>query len=196
MTELATTLNENRFFGGYIGQQALTTSGGEYGFNQRLLQPISVSAPTTLAYGAPDIVPTNQTVACPFIAIQRITDYEKYRLEDTSRSDIPFAFLSEYSSFLRETTETHSYTGRNHSGLYYKTWGYLEVQFIYDLDTLPQPWMPTQVTQEREGQEAIRADTNQILSFKELVNVLDRISHPTEVEEIPLPFDPDDYPVV
>jgi hypothetical protein len=52
------------------------------------------------------------------------------------------------------------------------------------------------VLQKEEELETIHVDTNQGLSFKDLVSALDRISRPTEIEDIPLPFDPDDYPVV
>jgi len=56
------------------------------------------------------------------------------------------------------------------------------------------PGISTQVIQEEE--ETIYADTNQAFTLKDLVGALDRVSHPTEIEDIPLPFDPDDYPVV
>ncbi len=47
-----------------------------------------------------------------------------------------------------------------------------------------------------EDEEIIYADTNYQLSLKDMAEALDRISQPTQVEDIPLPFDPDDYPVV
>ena len=46
-----------------------------------------------------------------------------------------------------------------------------------------------------ENENSIYADTNQALTFQDLARALDRISQPTEIEDTPLPFDPDDYPV-
>jgi len=113
---------------------------------------------------------------------------------NTSRLSICFISLSEIT-YSEKATETHVRYGHNHFGLPFGNLGYPEVQFRYQPVVSPEsPWISTPIIQEEE--ETIYADTNQSLTFKDLVNVLDRISHPTEVEEIPLPFDPDDYPVV
>lgn len=75
--------------------------------------------------------------------------------------------------------------------------GYLGMQTRRSISDLTRtPWVSIQVLQEEEELETIHVDTNQGLSFKDLVSALDRISRPTEIEDIPLPFDPDDYPVV
>src|SRR5258708_4927416 len=47
-----------------------------------------------------------------------------------------------------------------------------------------------------EEPEIIHADTDRASSPEELAKALDIISHLTEVKDTPLPFDPDDYPVV
>jgi hypothetical protein len=47
-----------------------------------------------------------------------------------------------------------------------------------------------------EEPETITADTAQSLSFEDLVNALDKISEPTTVIDVLLPFDPDDFTVV
>lgn len=46
-----------------------------------------------------------------------------------------------------------------------------------------------------ENENSIYADTNQELTFQDLARTLDRISQLTEIEDMPLPFDPDDYPL-
>lgn len=46
-----------------------------------------------------------------------------------------------------------------------------------------------------ENENSIHADTNQELTFQDLARTLDRISQLTEIEDTPLPFDPDDYPL-
>ena len=46
-----------------------------------------------------------------------------------------------------------------------------------------------------ENENSIYADTNQALTFQDLARALDRISQLTEIEDTPLPFDPDDYPL-
>lgn len=47
----------------------------------------------------------------------------------------------------------------------------------------------------KEKAEIISRDTDQTPSAEDLVSALDRISEPVEEESVPLPFDPDDYPV-
>ena len=51
-------------------------------------------------------------------------------------------------------------------------------------------------TQPNNSQEIIYADTDQPMTMQQLAAALDRISAPTQAEDTPLPFDPDDYPVV
>lgn len=48
---------------------------------------------------------------------------------------------------------------------------------------------------DEEEQEVITADIDRPLTFEELVNALDVISKPTEISDVPLTVDPDDYPV-
>lgn len=47
-----------------------------------------------------------------------------------------------------------------------------------------------------EDESPIHADTDQALNFQELVRAFDAMTIPTQVADTPLPFDPDDYPVV
>src|SRR5260221_10281365 len=47
-----------------------------------------------------------------------------------------------------------------------------------------------------EDENIIYADSDYTLSLKDMADALDRISRSTQVEDTPLPFDPDDYPVV
>lgn len=44
-------------------------------------------------------------------------------------------------------------------------------------------------------QEIIHADTDKALTDDELISALDKISHPSEVEDMSLSVDPDDYPL-
>lgn len=43
--------------------------------------------------------------------------------------------------------------------------------------------------------EMVVADTNRVLSTSEMARMLDSVSRPTKRESVPLPFDPDDYPL-
>jgi hypothetical protein len=101
-----------------------------------------------------------------------------------------FVSLADLPS-LGETTETHNRTRYSLSGLLPGISGHPEVQLRYNAPS-EGPRMPIQ----EEEQEIIRADTNRALSFQELLDALDRISRPTEMEDIPLSVDPDDYPIV
>ncbi len=184
--------------GEYASLIAMTASGWEDVLRQKSLQLFEPFTPTTRAYGTTANATTNPTIANQCMVIQRTTNYEEYRLEaeDTSGLGVSFVFLSDLSS-LAWTTETHNRTRYCLSGLFCGTLVYPERQLRYELVAPPEsPWMTAQVIPEEEEQETIRADTNQALSFKDLVSALDRISRPTEIEDIPLPFDPDDYPVV
>ena len=132
------------------------------------------------------------------MVVQRIDNYEEYLSGAKDTSGLSVSFVSSFDlSFLGESTKTHIRTCYRHSGLFSGNLEYPEMQFRTGLDALPEhPWISTQVIQEERERETIYADTNQVLTFKDLASALDRISHPTEIEEIPLPFDPDDYPVV
>ena len=44
--------------------------------------------------------------------------------------------------------------------------------------------------------EPIIADTDQSLTFDDLINVFDKISKPTTMDDVPLSVDPDDIPVI
>jgi hypothetical protein len=130
--------------------------------------------------------PENSTVGIGFIPLQRVVNYGDYSSDigDISMSGISLvSFLN--TSPVEEATETHGVNS-------YRS---LLGTPLYDLVALLKDLSPSTEFMQRE-QETIRADTSQSLSFRDLVNALDRISRPTEMEDIPLPFDPDDYPVV
>lgn len=186
MIELAAVLNENNSFGENAAQPFITTSGGEYDLHEKALQLI----PAFTYVNAP----TNQTIACQVITIHRTDIYGDYRLEDTSRSDLSFVSLAEFSS-LKEATEIHFSNWHGITRVLRGNLRHSEIRLGNVLLVMPgSPWTSEQVIQEEK--ETVRADTTRALSFGELVNALDRISRPTEIEDVPLPFDPDDYPVV
>ncbi len=182
----------------YTAWMPTTTSDQEHFLREKSMQLVGLPTFTSSAYGTTTNASVNPTIAYQFIVLQRITNFEEYLLEveDTSGMGASFVTLFDLSS-LRETTETHIRTRYCFSGLLCGTLGYQDVYLSYGLVTPPEsPWMSTQAIQEEKEWETIRADTNRALSFKDLVSALDRISRPTEMEDIPLPFDPDDYPVV
>jgi hypothetical protein len=168
---------------------ATTTSGGN---RAKSLQLIGLPIVPAGAYGITANATANLTIADQFVILWRIANYEEYLLgaEDTSGLSTSFVSLADLPS-LGETTETHNRTRYSLSGLLSGISGYPEVQFGYNAPS-ESPRMPIQ----EEEQEIIRADTNRALSFQELLDALDRISRPTEMEDIPLSVDPDDYPIV
>ncbi len=196
--ELPTTFSKSSSPGENTALIVMTDSGRIDVLRQKSLQLIEPLTPTTRAYGTTANETTNPTIANQCIVIQRTTNYEEYRLETEDTSGLGVFSIALFGlSSLGEVTETHNRIRYGLSGLLYGTLGYPEVQIRYELVAPSEsPWMPIQVIPEEEEQETIRADTNQALSFKGLASLLDRISRPTEIEDIPLPFDPDDYPVV
>ncbi len=196
--EQTATFSKNSSPGEYAALMAMTASGRENVFREKSLQHIGLLPLTTGAHGTTANAPVNATYASQIIVIQCKSNNEESLLgaEDTSGSGVFFVSLSDLSSVGEATwiytRNRYGLSGRPCQGL-----GYPEVQLRYELVTPPEsPWMAIQLIREEEGQETIRADTNRALSFKDLVSALDRISRPTEIEDIPLPFDPDDYPVV
>ncbi len=194
--ELLATFNKSNSPREYTPWMCTITSGGEYVLREKSLQHIGLLPLTTAALGTTANAPANTTYAAEIMVLRRITNYEVYLFdaEDTSGLSVSCVSLFDLSS-LGEATETHIRTKYVPSRLLFGTLENPVVQLISGLFAPPESsWMTTQVI--REEQETIRADTAQALSFKDLVNALDTISRPTEVEDIPLPFDPDDYPVV
>lgn len=194
--ELLATFNKSNFPKEYTPWMGTITLGGEYVLREKSLQHIGLLPLTTAAPGITANASANPTYAAEIIVLRRITNYEVYLFdaEDTSGLSVSCVSLFDLSS-LGEATETHICTKYVPSRLLFGTLENPVVQLISGLFAPPESsWMTTQVI--REEQETIRADIAQALSFKDLVNALDRISRPTEIEDIPLPFDPDDYPVV
>jgi hypothetical protein len=187
--------NSSREYAAWI---PTTISGEEHILREKLLQFIGLPTGSTCTYGTIANVSANPTSTHQFILFQRLTNYEDYLLDPENTSGLGVFFVSRLASPSLETlTDTHISSRCSLSGQIHKTLGYPKVQIRYRLSDLPgNPWIPIQVVQEEEEQETIYADTNQTLSFKDLVTALDRISSPTAIEDVPLPFDPDDYPVV
>lgn len=198
MIERTIAISNSSSPGGNTPWMDTTTSGEEHTLQENSLLLIEPSTSITRTYGTTANASVNPTIACRFMAIQRIDNYEKYLLgvEDTSGLSVSFASSFDLS-FLEESTKAHIHTCYRLSGLFCGNLEYPEEQFRSGLIALLEhPRTSTQVIQEEEERETIYADTNQVLTFRDLANALDRISRPTEVEDIPLPFDPDDYPVV
>jgi len=183
------TFTENNSPAEYAPWMGMTITRGEDVFRKKPVKLIGLSPQATSADVITANAPASLTVTYQFIVIQIIDT------EVTSGLDVSFLRPCVISP-LGETTETHVRYGYDHPLLRFGNLGYTEVQPWHQLVALPEsPWISTEVIQEEE-RETIRADTDRALSFKDLVSALDRISRPTEMEDIPLPFDPDDYPVV
>jgi len=182
--------------GEYAPWMTMTNPGGEHILREKSLQFIGRSTLGTSVYWTTANAPVNPTNANQYTIIQCITNYVEYLSGSENTSGFDIVSLSDFSS-VGEATWIDT---RNRYGLFghpCQTPGYLDVQLRYELVTPPKiPWMAIQAIRKEEEQETIHADTNRALSFKDLVSALDRISRPTEREDIPLPFDPDDYPVV
>ncbi len=189
--ESPATITKNNTLEEYAASMARTTTRREDFSREKPLQFAGFSQSPTGVYVMAANVPANLTTASYFIPIQGIT----FETVDTSGLSAPFISPHEiiYSG---GATETHVGYWYNHFGLPFGNLGYPEVQFSYQPVVSPEgPWISTPVIQQGEV-ETIYADTNQTMTLKDLAGALDRISRPTEIEDIPLPFDPDDYPVV
>jgi len=170
----------------------------EFTDSEKLQSFIGYPLLTTRTHSVIGNAPINPTIAAQFSTIQQIPKCDRYLLgaKDNSVCSIIFVFHSTLFSS-KDATATHTYILNSLFNLSSIGSNVLGGQLVPQSVTLPEnPYIPSQIIQEEEEQETIYADTNRALSFKDLVSALDRISHSTEREDIPLPFDPDDYPVV
>jgi hypothetical protein len=176
----------------YAALMARTTISNEQVSRDKRLQLTETFTQNTAnANGISAILQANPTITNRFIVLQSSTIHAQVTL------GTGIVFIAQGVSSSEEAAETHIRYGYNYFGLPVGNLGYAEVQFWHQSVVSPEgTWISTEVIQEKEEQEQIYADTNQTMTLKDLAGALDRISRPTEIEDIPLPFDPDDYPVV
>ncbi len=192
MMVLPATFSKSNSFDECAVWMPTMTLGKERVSQEKSLQLAERSTGSTSTYGTAVNMSVNSSVAHRFVFFQHIADYEKYFPDTGNTSGLSASYLD--SSCLEAPTETRTCS---RYGLSESILGYLGMQTRRSISDLTRtPWVSIQVLQEEEELETIHVDTNQGLSFKDLVSALDRISRPTEIEDIPLPFDPDDYPVV
>ncbi len=193
--EQRTTFSKSDTYGDCNALMSTMTIGSEYDFREMSLQFIHTPSNTTVPNWVASNGPAYLTVGSQFIVLQRIDNYEDYRFctEDTAGPNLSSGYF--FDRLSGEIVETCAHNKYDFSDLFYRSLRSLEIKFIAEPFLRSDNFcLSPQVIQER--QETIRADTDRAMSFGELLNALDRISRPVEMEEVPLSVDPDDYPVV
>jgi hypothetical protein len=198
MMPLSATLSRGNSSREYAAWIPTTTLGEEQILQQRSLQFFELITGSTCTYRTIANMSANPTITRPFVLLQHLTDYEDYLLDQKDTSGLQASSISHLDpACLGAVTQVHINSRYSLAEQFRAMPGCLEIQIRYSVNDLSESsWISTRVIQGEEEPEIIHADTNQGLSFRDLVNALDKISHPTEKEDVPLPFDPDDYPVV